>query len=111
MPRLIDGVDLKLRDGREYRLPPLDVRTLRKFSKDGRLATAMSIKRGGLPSGEQLDAVVSLLLAGFQANYPDLSEDEVEGLLDMGNLVPVMEALFAATGYKDGLTPGEAPAP
>jgi hypothetical protein len=111
VPIQIEGRALRLRGGRELVLPPLTVRTVRKFTKDGRLSLVMAMAgQQGLPTDDQWQALVDLMTEALRDNYPDITPDEVEGLVDWGTLSMVIEALFSSSGFKP-VPPGEALSP
>lgn len=111
MAVLIEGTAIKLRGGREFVLPPLSVRTMRKFTRDGRLALVLSIAEAkGVPTDEQWGALVELLTEGLRDNYETLTTDDVEALIDVSNLGMVLDALFMRSGFRRTV-PGEAVSP
>jgi hypothetical protein len=110
MPIKIDGKVLRLRGGVELVLPPLSVRMVRKFTRDGRLAMVQSISTANMPTDEQWGAVVAIVTEALKVNEPAITEDEVEDLLDFSNLMPVLEALFSMSGFQK-VKPGEAQSP
>lgn len=110
MPIKIDGKVVRLRGGVELVLPPLSVRMVRKFTRDGRLAMVQSISTSSMPTDEQWGAVIAIVTEALKVNEPALTEDEVEDLLDFSNLMPVLEALFSMSGFQK-VKPGEGQSP
>jgi hypothetical protein len=107
----IEGKKVRLRGAREMVVPPLDVRTIRRFTKNGKMDKVMEIASlGGLPTDEHWGALVELLHAAMQVNYPEITEEEVEGLVDFSNLSEVLDALFFASGFRR-IAKGEADSP
>src|SRR5271170_5257718 len=56
--------------------------------------------------------LVEIVAAALQRNYPDISVDIVENLLDLGNAGAVLNAVLTGSGLRPReRSPGEAPAP
>lgn len=110
----IPGATVVLR-GREFVIPPLNFRQLRLLKDD--LVTMSSIKLDKIESLADLDAgpLIRVLHAGLEANNPEVTYDEAEALLDMGNVRVWIAALVGASGLslsEGGGPPGEPiPAP
>ena len=97
MATLIEGAKLVL-GGREFIVPPLNFKALRALTpKLGILAGL-----GAVPTSEQFDVVVDLVHAALTRNYPDMGKDELEELLDLGNLSTALEAVMGASGMVRG---------
>ncbi len=111
MPIRIDGTTLKLR-GREVILPPLDVRTIRRFTRDGRLDKVMSMaaRKGTLATDDEWGALVDLLTAALAVNYPEITTEDVEGMVDIANVADAIDALFMSSGFRR-VPQGEAGSP
>ena len=98
---MIEGVKINL-GGREFVAPPLNFKALRLLTpKLGLLATM-----GDVPTGEQIDVVIDVVLAALSRNYPDLTRDDLEALLDLANLATALTAIMGASGLEK--TTGEA---
>jgi len=91
MPDLIDGIAVKL-GGQEYTLAPLTIRQLKK------LAPIFETLNQGGGVISQLDAVIELLHASFSRNYPDMTKDQLEDLLDSRTAADAMKALKSLSG-------------
>src|SRR5579871_4059417 len=59
----------------------------------------------------EIAIVVEIVTAALQRNYPDVTADEVENILDLANAGRVLSAVLTGSGLKAGTTPGEAEAP
>lgn len=100
---LIEGVKITL-GGREFVAPPLNFRALRRLTPHFSALTTM----GAVPTDDQIDVVIDIVLAALNRNYPDLVRDELEELLDLANLSVALQAILGASGLEK--TSGEAPA-
>jgi len=101
---LIEGVKIKL-GGREFVAPPLNFKALRKFTPQLPVLTQI----GDVPTNEQIDVVLDIVHFALARNYPELTRDELEELLDLANLTDALQAILGASGLEK--TSGEAPAP
>jgi hypothetical protein len=100
---LIEGVKLNL-GGREFVAPPLNFKALRALTPKLAILSAM----GDVPTGEQIDVVLDVVHAALVRNYPDLTREELEDLLDLANLAKALVAIMGASGLER--TSGEASA-
>ena len=103
MAALIDGVKVNL-GGREFVAPPLNFRALRRIQP--KLAGLASM--GAVPTAEQLEVVIEIVHLALLRNYPDLAIDELDDLLDLGNIADILAAIMAASGLERTTSSGEA---
>lgn len=89
---LLDGVAVQL-GRREFIVPPLNLRAVRK------VIPLLPVLEGKSGEGSFLDAAVELLALAIQRNYPDITKDEIEELVDLGNLPRLVEAVMAVSGF------------
>jgi len=101
-----DGITVTL-GGEARTLPPLTLRALRKLNPKLRLLADLT---SGLPTEEQIEAIVAVVHESLSRNYPDVTADQVEEWLDMGNLGVTLAAVMAVAGLerKTAAAPGEA---
>jgi hypothetical protein len=92
--------------GRDYVVPPLTLGQLRRLAAD----IGCIGEHGGLLDSEAIGAVVRIVTAALQRNYPELDERAVEEMLDLGNAGEVLSAVLAGSGLRRGAGPGEAAA-
>ena len=70
---------------------------------------AFLIARRACPEGGTCAGIVA---AALQRNYPEMTPDKVENLLDLGNASAVLNAVLTGSGLKPGgAAMGEASAP
>ena len=101
---LIEGVKITL-GGREFVAPPLNFKALRKLTPQFSALATM----GAVPSDDQIDVVIDIVLAALNRNYPGLTRDELEDCLDLANLSLALQAILGASGLEK-TTQGEASA-
>ena len=80
--------------GVDYTVPPLNVGALKALSRQ--LAATAEIT--GMPTLEQWDDVLDVFLAAFQRNYPEMTREQLEELVDMGNFLTLSKMVFGASG-------------
>jgi hypothetical protein len=104
---LIPGVALIMGD-QEWTIPPLTLGQLRKL-----MPKVRQLSEIGAAMGEtQIALLVEIVAAALQRNYPDITAEMVENLLDLGNAGPVLNAVLTGSGLRSGTRPsGEAIAP
>ena len=79
--------------GREFVLAPLNL-----FQIEALEATIAQLgNNSGLK--ESLELSIPLVLASMQRNYPDVTADDVRGLLDLGNFMAVTKSIITSSGY------------
>ena len=88
--------------GASYLVPPLNFRALRELQdKIAKLGTIT-----GTPTGEQMKVVSEIVHAALARNYPQMTVKNVEEMIDLGNFMPVMDAVLNIAGLRR-LAPGE----
>lgn len=90
---MIDGIKMNL-GGEEYIVPPLNFRLLKKFDAEIRSMRDMASSQDPM---SELPRMVPVITAALQRNYPDLTEEHVYDLLDLGNYRQVFEAALGVT--------------
>jgi hypothetical protein len=80
--------------GQEFVVPPLTLGQLRRFLP--RIKELAGVAGGDM--GEpQLAMLIEIVTAAVQRNYPELTIDRAADLLDLGNAVPVLNAILAGS--------------
>lgn len=100
-----DGVWVKLSGRREYLVPALNFRALKKFqSKIGGMAAIE-----GAPNEEQMDTILEIAHAALKRNYPTITVEQLTDMIDMANFLPLFMAIVNTSGLERGdAKPGEA---
>ncbi len=91
----------------EWIVPPLTLGQLRRLMPKVRQLSVIDTQMGDT----EIAIVVEIVTAALQRNYPDVTADEVENILDLANAGRVLSAVLTGSGLKAGTTPGEAEAP
>lgn len=104
---MVPGVTVAM-GGQDWIVPPLTLGQLRRLMPKVRQLTEI-----GASMGEpQIAVLVDIVTAALQRNYPEMTTDQVENFLDLGNASAVLNAVLTGSGLKpSGAAAGEAPAP
>ena len=104
---MIPGVSVAM-GGEEWVVPPLTLGQLRRLMPQVRQLTEIGASMGEA----QIAVLVDIVTAALQRNYPEMTPEKVENLLDLGNASAVLNAVLTGSGLKPGGAPqGEPPAP
>jgi hypothetical protein len=104
---MIPGIAITM-GGREWTVPPLTLGQLRRLMPKVRQLSEIGAQMGETQIGVLLEIVASAL----QRNYPDVTPEMVEDLLDLGNAGPVLNAVLTGSGLRPRANRlGEAAAP
>lgn len=90
---MIDGITMKLA-GEEYIVPPLTFRQLKAH-----YPLIEELNKPDTAPITKMESIVKLTHAALSRNYPDLTIERVEELIDMGNLKAVSEAVLGSSGF------------
>ncbi|MBV8121119.1 MAG: hypothetical protein JO081_14420 [Alphaproteobacteria bacterium] len=99
---MIPGVQVAM-GGREWTVPPLTLGKLRWLMPKLRQLTDISAQM----DETQIAILIEVVIAAMQRNYPDLTAESVENLLDLGNAAEVLRAVLTGSGLREH-RPGEA---
>jgi hypothetical protein len=99
---MLPGVVIEM-GGREWTIPPLTLGQLRRLTPElGKITTHASML-----DTEVIAAMVKVVTAALRRNYPDLAEESVEEVLDLGNAGEVLNAVLVGSGLRRSATSGE----
>jgi hypothetical protein len=93
MTDIVDGMSIKM-GGKEYIVPPLNFKQLRNLKTQIESLSGIS----GAPDGDQIEAVTQIVQAALSRNYPEITTDDVEGLIDLFNLRTIISAIMGISG-------------
>ena len=93
--------------GEDWIVPPLTLGQLRRLMPKVRQLTEIGASMGEA----QIAVLIEIVAAALQRNYPEMTPEKVENLLDLGNASVVLNAVLTGSGLKPGgAAMGEAPA-
>lgn len=81
---MIEGATVSM-GGKEWVVPPLSLAQLTVF-----LPRVQELQI----ANKQLQALVEIVAAALQRNYPEVTPEQVENILDLGNVSPVLNAIL-----------------
>ena len=94
---MIPGVEVEFA-GQSWTVPPLTLGQLRRLMPKVRELSAVDHQMGET----QIGVLVEIVTAAMQRNYPELTAEQVEDLLDLGNAGMVLSAVLTGSGLKRG---------
>lgn len=104
---MIPGVMVAM-GGQQWTIPPLTLGQLRRLMPKVRQLTEIGAQMGET----QIGVLIEIVAAALQRNYPDMTAETVESLLDLGNAGAVLNAVLTGSGLRpQEQPPGEAAAP
>lgn len=93
--QLIEGAKIKM-GGKEWVVPALNFRQTRELQ--GQIKTIGNIPEDGEPlSTEIIDAVSAVAHAAISRNYPDITVDDVDTMLSVNLIGPIVAAVFGVS--------------
>ncbi len=93
----IPGASIQM-GGRDWVVPPLTLGQLRRLMPKVSLLTTVGAGMGP----EQIEVLVEIVAAAMSRNYPQITTDELEEVLDLGNASLVLTAVLTGSGLKQG---------
>jgi len=93
---MIPGVAVAM-GGQDWLIPPLTLGQLRRLMPKVRQLTEIGASMGEA----QVGVLVEIVAAALQRNYPDVTAEMVENLLDLGNAISVLNAVLTGSGLKE----------
>lgn len=94
---LLDGVNLRI-GRRDYIVPPLNLRGVK------RAQALMSLLEGDGP--DSVDAALEVIQLAVNRNYPEVTREQLEEDIDLGNLANLVQAVLAVAGFRPKATGG-----
>lgn len=92
---MIPGKNLDLA-GRSWLVPPINFAALKKHR-----ALIAEMRTGSVElTDAQQDAMLDLIYLALRRNYPDITLEQVEEMIDLANMQPVFEAIMTVSGFE-----------
>jgi hypothetical protein len=92
---MIPGASINF-GGVDYTLPPINLRI--SFAFEEQIKTICK-PEGEVAFADYVDAAAPILFALFQRNYPDMTRDQFNDIVDLPLLRPVMNGMLQVSGY------------
>lgn len=93
---MIEGTSIKIGET-IYVIPPMNLRLLKKYG--GELAKMSSLKdTDNQTKFDAMAAVVPIVHECVKRNYPDVTLEMMEDMIDLANFRPIIEAIMGLSG-------------
>lgn len=102
-----EGEEIEL-GGEKYIVPALSLRQIRELAPK---LDKLDSTEAGLPQLEQITAVVDVLHAALSRNYPEMTQDQLLDLIDLGNMSALIAAAMRTSGLEKKVAPREPASP
>ena len=100
---MIEGIKIK-RGEAEYIIPPLSLGQVKK------LYPIIEKMQNGTDTLEKFNAVVVVAQAALSRNYPEITAEAIEEIIDLGNIKSIIDAVMGISGFvSGGAPPGSVP--
>ena len=76
-------------------IPPLNLKRLKKL-----LPEIQKLQAGTPMTNEDEERIVKVVHSAIQRNYPEMTEEEVEEIVDLGNSMTVVKAIMGISGLQ-----------
>lgn len=94
--KMLDGVSVKMM-GEEFTIPPLNFAQIKKLQPV--IAQFTAVKTGTVFSIEQIEGISKVVHAAMSRNYPQITLEEVEEMIDLTNAETVINAVMNNSGF------------
>lgn len=94
--KMIEGKTLNL-GGTEYIVPPLNLGHIRRLQKDIERINQLDARS---LDNDAVDTMLKIIHTGLSRNYPDMTMEQLEELIDLGNMREVTQAVLGVSGLK-----------
>jgi hypothetical protein len=91
----IPGVEFDFGGGRVFTMAPLSLGVIQRLQK--RLE---NLSTDSALNPESLSTIVQATHASLKRNYPDITEEQVGDLVDVGNMLDVVSLVLDVGGFK-----------
>lgn len=108
--KMIEGVAVSL-GGEDYIIPPLNLSAVRRLLP--KIESIVANPNVVNLTDDMMDSMLEIILTAMKRNYPDMSREKIEDLIDLANMKPVIAAVLGTSGFErtaGGRKPGEAQA-
>ncbi len=92
---MIDGITVDI-GGTDYIIPPLNFKAL--INIDGDIKSLAQPDKGFL-SVEKINSMINIIYFALLRNYPDITKDDIQTMVDIKNSHQVIHTILQASGY------------
>lgn len=104
MADIIDGVNIRM-GGQVFYVPPLNFKRVRQM----RAKLALISQIASIPTDAEMTMIAEVTLSAIERNYPTMDLKQLDEMLDLGNIAPILKAIMGASGFEENKA-GEAAA-
>lgn len=94
MPITIGGV--------EYIVPPLSFRKVKQLQPEIDKLSQINAASVTANSSEATEVMIKIIHSALQRNYPEITIDELEDMLDLANVRTIIQAVMGISGFVPG---------
>jgi hypothetical protein len=91
-----EGVPITIA-GKEWIVPALNFAAIRRLRTQ--IEAIASIPLGAGLTDEQIDTVILIIHTALVRNYPGLTKDNVEDMMTLANIKPIINAIMGISGF------------
>lgn len=92
---LIPGIEYNFGGGRVYTVPPLALGALQRLQKK-----LEALSTAAMTDPQSIATVIEATHSALRRNYPDITEDQVGELVDLGNMHDVIGCITDVAGIR-----------
>lgn len=92
---MIEGAKINI-GGTDYIVPPLNLKAIKSFSKRFHLLGDL----GNNLNPEMMDFVAEIIHTALIRNYPEITKEQVEEMVDLKTVGDVLECVFKSSGIE-----------
>ena len=96
---MLDGISVTI-DGNELIIPALNFASIRRLRPQIDALAMMPLSAG--LSDEQIDTVITIIHTALVRNYPAITKADVEEMLTIANVRPIVNAIMGISGFVPG---------
>ncbi len=96
MTKQIEGMTIKL-GGDDYIVPALTIGQVKRLRND---IQNINIAEDGQITEGMISAAAKVVHAALSRNYPDVTIEQVEDMIDLRNIRPIIDAVMGISGFK-----------
>lgn len=89
---MIDGVKIEM-GGQEWIVPPINLKGIRKIQP-----LLPHLEKLKFDTDEGVNAVVQVVQVALSRNYPEVTAEQIEDMVDMDNLPKIVQAIMNVSG-------------
>jgi poly-gamma-glutamate capsule biosynthesis protein CapA/YwtB (metallophosphatase superfamily) len=93
-----EGVEVTIA-GKKYIMPPLTLKQVRVHDEDLKKLNSATVAT----DGDSLNAATRVIQAAMSRNYPDITTDQLEDMIDLGNIHELAQAILGVNQLKKAM--------